>query len=192
MILSNKIYNLIFLFYRTTVFFIFVQLGNWRLFLFLFSPSLIYFFVTSFITFRRLLELLEMQSNFHLRYLWFSKWSFGVVLFSSGLRFKGKVYQLIANQNGLLESYCFLLWYLTKSYGLFRYTTDGGTRETLEKGTIRGDTVFSGSVCDQLHILISAFWTKRLNGNLRTYWKGAVDIIFTFSFCNYYVYLLTF
>lgn len=26
----------------------------------------------------------------------------------------------------------------------FRYTTDGGTRETLEKGTIRGDAVFSG------------------------------------------------
>lgn len=26
----------------------------------------------------------------------------------------------------------------------FRYTTDGGSRETLEKGTIRGDAVFSG------------------------------------------------
>lgn len=27
---------------------------------------------------------------------------------------------------------------------VFRYTTDGGSRETLEKGTIRGDAVFSG------------------------------------------------
>lgn len=27
---------------------------------------------------------------------------------------------------------------------VFRYTTDGGSRETLEKGTIHGDAVFSG------------------------------------------------
>ena len=73
----------------------------------------------------------------------------------SGLWFKGKVCELHILIRMVFWSHnCFLLWlsvvFLTKSYGLFRYTTDGGSRETLEKGTIRGDAVFSGSVCDQL------------------------------------------
>lgn len=29
-------------------------------------------------------------------------------------------------------------------FTVFRYTTDGGVRENLEKGSIRGDAVFSG------------------------------------------------
>lgn len=38
-------------------------------------------------------------------------------------------------------------------YNGFRYTTDGGSRETLEKGTLVGDDVFSGTSQDQ-HVLI--------------------------------------
>jgi hypothetical protein len=31
-------------------------------------------------------------------------------------------------------------------FSVGRYTTDGGSRENLEKGTIREDTVFSGEI----------------------------------------------
>lgn len=41
-----------------------------------------------------------------------------------------------------LFDYLLLIW---MSYDGFRYTTDGGSRETLEKGTIQGDGVFAGS-----------------------------------------------
>ena len=34
--------------------------------------------------------------------------------------------------------------FLVNFFLIYRYTTDGGTRDTLTKGTIRGDTVFSG------------------------------------------------
>lgn len=38
-------------------------------------------------------------------------------------------------------------------YNVFRYTTDGGSRETLVKGTIRGDDVFSGTAHDKNALL---------------------------------------
>ena len=37
----------------------------------------------------------------------------------------------------------------------FRYTTDGGTRETLEKGTIRGNAVFSGTFIIRLCLVFN-------------------------------------
>jgi hypothetical protein len=39
----------------------------------------------------------------------------------------------------------FLIFFLSV-FPVVRYTTDGGSRENLEKGTIRGDTVFSGEI----------------------------------------------
>lgn len=47
----------------------------------------------------------------------------------------------------------FLDWILM----VFRYTTDGGTRETLEKGTISGDAVFSGKFQHQSLIFYTTF-----------------------------------
>lgn len=39
-----------------------------------------------------------------------------------------------------------LLSYYFFVFPVVRYTTDGGSRENLEKGTIRGDSVFSGEI----------------------------------------------
>lgn len=47
----------------------------------------------------------------------------------------------------------FLDWILM----VFRYTTDGGTRETLERGTISGDAVFSGKFQHQSLIFYTTF-----------------------------------
>ena len=49
----------------------------------------------------------------------------------------------------VLHSYLISCIFIWMGYNGFRYTTDGGSRETLEKGTIRGDDVFSGTAQNQ-------------------------------------------
>jgi hypothetical protein len=68
-------------------------------------------------------------------------------IFTKVFRLMFQVYYIQSSISSLVI-YPFLVLILM----VFRYTTDGGSREALEKGTIRGDSVFSGKVQYQ-HIL---------------------------------------
>lgn len=66
-----------------------------------------------------------------------------------------KVFQ-VYTLNGLLILFFPYLIIHPFLHLIYRYTTDGGTRETLQKGTISGDAVFSGKVNSNIFYFLSS------------------------------------